>query len=470
MSDVDPTPDRSLATDIRVLHVDDDEKLLEATKVALERTEYVECVETVSTAGEALDVLERQEIHCVVSDHDLSEYDGIELLTAIRDDYPNLPFILFTGTGNEDVASRAISAGVSNYLQKSSSTNTIDVLSKQVHEAVFQRRIEEEMHRGFEAIETAKEGIAMLDDTGEFSYVNEAFADIFGYDQQSLIDVRWETLNPEGILGRLTEEILPKIERTGEWSGETTGEKDDGSTFVADITVSETKVGGLVCVVSDITERKERQEELRKQNERLDAFAGMVSHDLRNPLNIAAIYLEMARESGDEEHFEELENALNRIENITSDLLELARTGEENLEPESIPIADLAETVWQGTETNGAELAVEFDADTELVADEGRLTELFANLFRNAIEHAGNSVRVGTGPKEDGFYIEDDGPGIPEEEREQVFESGYTTADSTGFGLSIVQSVAESHGWEAEITESDTGGARFEFEGVEYVH
>ncbi|WP_158056104.1 hybrid sensor histidine kinase/response regulator [Halorussus halophilus] len=469
MSDIDPTPDRSLATDICVLHVDDDEKLLEATKTALERTDHIDCVETTTTASEALTLLDEREIHCVVSDQNLSEHDGIELLEAVRRDYPNLPFILFTGTGNEDVASQAISAGVSNYLQKGSSTDIIDVLSKQVHEAVFQRRVEEEMHRGFEAIETAKEGIAMLDEEGEFNYVNEAFAEIFGYEQRSLVGKRWETLNPEGILGRLTEEILPELERTGEWSGETIGKRDDGSTFVADVTVSETKVSGLVCVVSDITERKERQEELRRQNERLDAFAGTVSHDLRNPLNIASVYLNMARDSGEDEHFDELENALNRIENITSDLLELARTGEENIDPEPVRITHLVETVWRGTETNGAELVVEFDDDTELVADEDRLTELIANLFRNAIQHAGSSVRVGTGPKEDGFYIEDDGPGIPEEERERVFESGYTTADSTGFGLSIVQSVAEAHGWDVEITESDAGGACFEFEGVEYV-
>ena len=439
-----------------------------ATKEALERTEYVDHVETATTASEALALLDDCEIHCVVSDQNLTDHSGVELFSATRAERPNLPFILFTGTGNEDVASRAISAGVSNYLQKGSSTDVVDVLSKQIREAVFQRRIEEEMHRGFEAIETARDGIAMLDDHGAFTYVNEAFADVFGYEQSALVGADWERLNPEGILERLDGEILPEIERSGEWSGETTGRRADGSTFVVDVTLSATEVSGFVCVVRDITERKERQEALRRQNERLDEFAGMVSHDLRNPLNIAAVYLHMARDSGEEDHFDELEDALQRIENITTDLLELARTGEESLDPEPVAVADLVERVWEGTETDGAELVVEFDASIELVADEDRVTELFANLFRNAVEHAGGSVRVGTDPTDSGFYVADDGPGIPAEEREQVFESGYTTADSTGFGLSIVQSIAESHGWKVGVTESDADGARFEFTGVEY--
>jgi signal transduction histidine kinase len=96
-------------------------------------------------------------------------------------------------------------------------------------------------------------------------------------------------------------------------------------------------------------------------------------------------------------------------------------------------------------------------------ADDGRLEALFENLFRNAIEHGGENVtvRVGRSPTE--FYVEDDGPGIPEDEREQVFDHGHTTSESgTGFGLSIVEQIADAHGWDVVISEGADSGARFE--------
>lgn len=91
------------------------------------------------------------------------------------------------------------------------------------------------------------------------------------------------------------------------------------------------------------------------------------------------------------------------------------------------------------------------------------------NLIHNAIEHAGEDVTVLVGTTETGFYVEDDGPGIPKDERDDVFETGYSTAhDGTGLGLSIVQQITESHGWELDLTEGPMGGARFEVTDVEF--
>lgn len=107
-------------------------------------------------------------------------------------------------------------------------------------------------------------------------------------------------------------------------------------------------------------------------------------------------------------------------------------------------------------------------ADGRLLADRDRLTELFANLFRNAVEHGGGDVTVTVGSTCDGFYVADDGHGIPEEHRKQVLQSGYSTEEAgTGLGLSIVQQIADSHDWGLSIDESDAGGARFSFTGVE---
>jgi signal transduction histidine kinase len=89
--------------------------------------------------------------------------------------------------------------------------------------------------------------------------------------------------------------------------------------------------------------------------------------------------------------------------------------------------------------------------------------------MRNAVEHTSQDVTVTVGELEEGFYVEDDGSGIPEDSRDDVFDAGHTTTDEgTGFGLSIVKEVAEAHGWEVSIAEGSEGGARFEITNVEF--
>ena len=86
----------------------------------------------------------------------------------------------------------------------------------------------------------------------------------------------------------------------------------------------------------------------------------------------------------------------------------------------------------------------------------------------NAVEHGGSDVSISVGGVDDGFYIADDGVGIPDSERDRIFESGYSTAaDGTGFGLRIVKQIVDAHGWEITATDSDSGGIRFEITGVE---
>jgi PAS domain S-box-containing protein len=219
-------------------------------------------------------------------------------------------------------------------------------------------------------------------------------------------------------------------------------------------------------------ERREHERALEAQNERLDAFASMLAHELRNPLEIAQIYLGMGVEravedDADASAFEEVETALDRIEEMIETLLVVTRRGGEVDTAEVVNLGEVAVEWWERLDPDGS-LAVE--TDRKIRADESRLRQLLENLYRNAEEHAGPDVSVRVGDLPDGFYVEDDGPGIPEDERGQVFDPGYSTSNvGIGFGLAVVRQLVEAHDWDCEITESEDGGARFEFTGVEVV-
>ncbi|MFC7194763.1 sensor histidine kinase [Halosimplex aquaticum] len=174
----------------------------------------------------------------------------------------------------------------------------------------------------------------------------------------------------------------------------------------------------------------------------------------------------MAEETGEREHFERGRRALERMEQLIDDLLSLARTGDAQAET-AVDLATAAAESWDGAETGEALVSIETAATIR--CREGR-RQLLENLFRNAAEHTTGAVTVTVGDLPDGagFFVEDDGPGIPAEDRERVFDSGYSTAaDGTGLGLSIVREIAEAHGWDVVLTESERGGARFELTGVE---
>lgn len=225
---------------------------------------------------------------------------------------------------------------------------------------------------------------------------------------------------------------------------------------------------GQLITISDITQRERYRRELEQTNERLEEFANVISHDLRNPLNVAQGRVDLARTECDSEHLDHVVRAHTRIEVLIDDLLTLAREGEEVGELEAVDVRDVTEMCWQTVETTQATVVIQIDRTIQ--ADQSRFQQLLENLIRNAIEHGDADVTVTVGELADGFYVEDDGPGIPEDDRDEVFDAGYSTAEEgTGFGLSIVKQIASAHGWDIRVTEGTDGGARFEIRGVAFV-
>lgn len=232
-------------------------------------------------------------------------------------------------------------------------------------------------------------------------------------------------------------------------------------------------LAGTVETVLDRVEREQelqtKQRELEAQNDHLEEFASIVSHDLRNPLNVAQGYLTDLDGRVDDPALGEIEISHRRMETLVDELLSLAQAGRTIEQKEPIMLTEVAVRSWRLVETGSATIELP-EGRVTILADRSRLCQLLENLFRNAIEHAGANSTVSVGPLEsrDGFYVADDGPGISVDDYETIFERGYTTRnDGSGLGLMIVNRIAEAHGWSITVTKSESGGARFEFSTTE---
>ncbi|WP_247007495.1 sensor histidine kinase [Halorientalis litorea] len=270
----------------------------------------------------------------------------------------------------------------------------------------------------------------------------------------------------------------------------------DGSDRHFSVTVSRTEqatngVGWYSVLLRDVTELERSRWQLEKQNDRLDQVASTISHDLRNPINVADGNTELLRTMIDDDGIppERVADAADklaktretheRMEEIIDDVLTIAREGKTVEDTERLSLVAVAREAWGNVGTGDAALTI--TGDRTLRAERSKLLRIFENLFRNSVEHgstgsqnSGRSddsvdhgpaeVTVEVGPTPDGFFVTDDGPGIPESHHENVFEYGYTTTDQgTGLGLSIVRTMAESHGWTVELDDSHDG-TRFVFD------
>jgi len=276
-----------------------------------------------------------------------------------------------------------------------------------------------------------------------------------------------------GGIGERLSSVVPAIaealeRETGTFMLERDGERYFYRVTRTPITAGDVSLGSL-CTIEDVTEAEESRRDLERERERLDQFASVVAHDLRNPLNVADGRLELGRTRyEDDEDLEAAAEAIERMETLIDDLLALARQGRDIDDPEQVELDEAMRECWSSVETVDASLSVAGEAT--IVADPERLAQLLENLVRNAVEHAGEDVAITVGPLEEGFYVADDGPGVPAEDRADVFEAGFTTnPEGTGFGLPIVKQIVDAHGWSIELVEAEGGGARFEITDVERI-
>ncbi|MEF8841725.1 MAG: ATP-binding protein [Haloarculaceae archaeon] len=362
-----------------------------------------------------------------------------------------------------------------------------------------------------EVFDGVDDGLVLLDpDTGRIADANGALAGMTGVPRDSLVGRRLASVTSNDSRAAVAYAVA-MVERAaaGEpQSFEWTDRDATGAEIELEVTFSPVTVGVnrfVLGVLRDVTAERERERALRRRKERLEEFTGVVSHDLRGPLNVIEGELRRYHETGAAEHLDAVEAATGHLDRVVTDLLDLARDGRTIGETEATALETVARRAWALVDDRGATLDV--STDLTVRADTGRLTRALENLFRNSVEHgstgnlaeSGDSVErgstiprsrahedsVGHGSTTDrptaeslevrvgslrdgrGFFVDDDGAGIPPSTRERAFDPGFSTAaDGTGLGLAIVHRIFEAHGWSVEVCESERGGARFEVHGV----
>ncbi|WP_435067130.1 ATP-binding protein [Haloplanus sp. C73] len=465
---------------ITVLYVNDDPDLLELLVRGLEREREQLNVLTATSADEGFETVRTEGVDCVLSDYHMPGRTGVELLRDVREFDEDLPFIMFTETGDEVAASEAISAGVTDYIIREPIGSQHELVARKIISHVERRRMERRAARADERLhELAATSNDVLwtfsADWEELLFANDAYEELFGHSIETL------RADPSAFLGVVHDDDRDRVQLAMERASTGTAQqiefRVDHPSGVQLWVESHCKpvmddgtVQRVVGFTRDITERKNREQDLARKNETLDQFTSTVAHDLRNPLNVADGHLGIARRECESDHLEPAARALAQMNDMLEDLLTLARTGETIDELTTVDFADIVEASSNNVATTQATLEVVDSA--RIRCDPGRLKEAIENLLRNAVEHNPESVRITAGilPDRSGVYVEDDGEGIPVEKQDQIFESGYTTLHAgTGFGLSIVSEIVDAHGWEVRVRTADSGGARFEITGVEFV-
>lgn len=316
-------------------------------------------------------------------------------------------------------------------------------------------------------------------DESGFHYMSPGFENIWGIPVEDVLDDIWVTIE------RIHPEDRDRVQETLNKSDEplSRGERVEVEHRVIrpddEIRWVETRMfpvhdddGNFMQVVGvaiDITERKRVEQALEVQNKRLERFAETVSHDLRTPLTTATGYLELVAADVEHEYIENIDRSLERMGRMIDQVLTLARTGDGDIPTETVDLHEVITGAGAAVAADDSSITIA-DELGALTADEELLKRLLENLFRNAIEHVGPSVSITVGSSDDrsGFYVADDGPGIPPSDREEIFEAGVSSAeDGAGLGLAIASEVCELHGWDITVGESHDGGARFEIGGID---
>jgi PAS domain S-box-containing protein len=346
-------------------------------------------------------------------------------------------------------------------------------------------------------IDTAVNGVILIDSRGNIRMLNPACERMFGYAADEVIGQNVKKLMPSPFHEE-HDAYLSNYQRTGERKSigigrEVVGQRKDGSTFPMELSVGEAQESGeplFVGVIHDITDRKRAEEQrelfveqLAASNEERGHFAHVASHDLQQHLRMVSAFTALLSdqygESLDEKAREYLAltlNAAERMRDLVDDLLEYGRLGTEadrtSRFDASASMAQVIESLDEPIQQSGA--LITYDPLPLINGNPIRFTRLLQNLVANALKYVepGMVPRVHVSVQQEGpdwrFSVADNGIGIEPEYFEQIFEPFkrlHAKADyyGTGLGLAICKKIVEGLGGRIWVTSRPGVGSTFCF-------
>ena len=458
---------------ISLLYVDDEPDLLNLGRIFLEKGGDFS-VTTCSSAPEGLSwMADGRTFDAVISDYQMPDMDGLTFLKEVRSLHGNIPFILFTGRGREEVVIEAINNGVDFYLQKGGAPKAqFAELRHKILIALERRRavdaLRSENEKNKNLMDNASDAIFIIDlETGLFIDANKKALEISGKTADEIRGTGYLYIHPSEYHDQYRSAFENVIrEGSGSMTLVISGTGGRPIPMIASITVIH--VSGRPCIMAifhDISEIQMTQEALQLANRKLNLLAEITRHDIRNKLTVIGGYLDLIKGRPSEPDFSMYFKKIKSTVHVIGDNIEFTKLYQ-NLGVTAPDWQDVHDVFFSAcAHIDIRNVSVQSDTrDLEIFADP-LLERAFYNIIENSLEHGGNTsvIRITAIDRPDGdvaICIEDNGNGIPSFDKANIFSKGY--GRNTGLGLFLVQEILSITGINIKETGEYHSGALFE--------
>lgn len=374
-----------------------------------------------------------------------------------------------------------------------------------LYDVTARKKAEDRLRILVRAVEQSPASIVITDTAGRIEYVNPRFEEVTGYAKEEVIGKNPRILKSGCNPPELYEALWRSIASGGEWRGELCNRAKSGELYWETASISavldeEGRIAHFVAVKENVTERKRRDEEIRElnaslelrvkertvelemSNRELDAFSYSVSHDLRAPLRAINGFAHLIEENDGAHLSEESRQLIERLKSnavrmgeLIDDLLQLARTGRQDMRPQKVSLGETAAEVVRELQIHHPQAEVRIGELPTWVCDRTLIRQVFANLVGNAFKYsAGQAVpliEIGTVPGKGGaaaVFVRDNGAGFDMRYAQRLFglfQRLHSAEEfpGTGVGLAIVKRILERHGGRIWAESAPDEGATFYF-------
>jgi PAS domain S-box-containing protein len=483
---------------IKILYIEDDlvDQLAFKRLVREQQLPYdITMANSVKTGREAF---RSDKFDITISDFLLGDGTSFEYLPEII--ATGTPVILVTGTGDEDVAVRAIKMGASDYVIKDVDFGHLKVFPLIIESSLRKQESNEKIKKLTMAVEQSSSMLFITDKDGLIEYINPRVTEITGYDASDLLGtdliLHHATLNS----GALVSELAESLSTGKKWHGTTCHAKKSGELFWESNTMSpiydnDSHLTGYIKVAEDITEKRNAEEaikkyaeELRDSNASKDKMFSIISHDLRTPFNGLLAFSDILSNDYDSlskdevlEYIDVIRDLSHNTFNLLEKLLQWSRlqTGRMEFKPAKIPFQDIADNVINLLKANaigkGIQIAGDIEAGLTVFGDPNMLNAVTRNLTSNAVKFTPENGKITITARTQAdnmaeITISDTGVGIKSEDLPKLFRidsqqstKGTKGETGTGLGLLLCKEFVERNGGKIRVESEPGKGSRFIF-------